>query len=146
MAWLTWISSPPASTRLSTAAHDDRGPEAARLRIFYLIGGFLAVALGVIGVVLPLLPTVPFMILAAYCFARSSPRFEAMLLENPSFGPHIVRWRDHGAISRRGKQAATLGFIVSAGLGLAFAPWPYLLVPPLAGLIGGAWIWRRPDA
>lgn len=116
------------------------------VRTLYLICGFAALALGAIGVVLPLLPTVPFMILAAYCFARSSPRFEAVLLDNPSFGPHIRRWRNNGAISRKGKQAATLAFIVSAALGLAFAPWPYALVPPLAGIIGGAWIWRRPEA
>jgi hypothetical protein len=115
-------------------------------RTLYLIGGFAALALGAVGVVLPLLPTVPFMILAAYCFARSSPRFEAMLLDNPSFGPHIRRWRTNGAISRKGKQAATLAFIASAALGLAFAPWPYALVPSVAGIIGGAWIWRRPDA
>jgi hypothetical protein len=116
------------------------------LRIFYLIGGFLAVALGVIGVVLPLLPTVPFMILAAYCFARSSPMFEAMLIENPTFGPHIVRWRENGAISRRGKQAANVAFAISAVVGLIFAPMPFALAPLAAGVIGGTWIWRRPEA
>ena len=114
-------------------------------RTLYLIGGFAALALGAVGVVLPLLPTVPFMILAAFCFARSSPRFEAMLIDNPTFGPHIVRWRQNGAISRRGKQAATIAFIVSAAIGLVFAPMPYALVPALAGVIGGTWIWRRPD-
>ena len=71
------------------------------LRSLYLIGGFAAVALGIAGILLPLLPTVPFMILAAFCFARSSPRFEARLIEHPVFGPHIIRWRTNGAISRR---------------------------------------------
>ena len=116
------------------------------LRSLYLIGGFAAVALGIAGILLPLLPTVPFMILAAFCFARSSPRFEARLIEHPVFGPHIIRWRTNGAISRRGKQAALVGFAASALAGLAFAPMPYALVPSLVGLVGAAWVWRRPDA
>lgn len=116
------------------------------LRSFYLIGGFAAVALGVAGILLPLVPTVPFMILAAFCFARSSPRFEARLLEHPVFGPHIIRWRANGAISRRGKQAALFGFAVSALVGLVFAPMPYALAPLVVGLVGAAWVWRRPEA
>lgn len=115
-------------------------------RTLYLIGGFASVALGVAGIILPLVPTVPFMILAAFCFARSSPRFEARLLNHPVFGPHIVRWRTNGAISRRGKLAALVGFAGSAAIGLAFAPMPYALVSPLVGLVGGTWVWRRPEA
>ena len=64
----------------------------------YLYAGLLAVALGTVGIVLPLLPTVPFMILAAFCFARSSPALEARLLNHPKFGPHLVAWREKGAI------------------------------------------------
>jgi uncharacterized membrane protein YbaN (DUF454 family) len=116
------------------------------VRTLYLVGGFAALALGALGVVLPLLPTVPFMILAAFCFARSSPRFEAMLLDNSTFGPHIMRWRSNGAISRRGKQAASVAFVVSAAIGLAHAPMPWALAPVAAGIIGGTWIWRRPEA
>jgi len=116
------------------------------VRTLYLVGGFAALGLGALGIVLPLLPTVPFMILAAFCFARSSPRFGAKLIEHPTFGPHIVRWRSNGAISRRGKQAATVAFAVSAVVGLVFAPLPYGLAPLAAGLVGGVWIWRRPEA
>ena len=76
----------------------------------YLCAGLLAVALGTVGIVLPLLPTVPFMILAAYCFARSSPALEARLLNHPKFGPHLFAWREKGAISRRGKWSATIAF------------------------------------
>ena len=71
------------------------------LRIGYLLLGFLALALGAIGAFLPLLPTVPFMILAAFLVARSSPRLEARLLDHAHVGPHIRRWRERGAISTR---------------------------------------------
>ena len=67
-------------------------------RHFYLVAGWLSLGLGAIGAVLPLLPTVPFVILAAFCFARSSPRLEAWLVGHPVFGPHIAAWRDYGAI------------------------------------------------
>lgn len=115
-------------------------------RHLYLLGGFASIGLGAIGAFLPLLPTVPFMILAAFCFARSSPRLEAKLLDNPQFGPHIRRWRDHGAISRRGKKAALGAFAFSVALALIFSPWPWFLIPVAAALIGGRWIWTRPEA
>jgi len=114
-------------------------------RHFYLVAGWLSLGLGAIGAVLPLLPTVPFVILAAFCFARSSPRLEAWLVGHPVFGRHIVAWRDHGAISRKGKVAATLAFAVSIALALAFASWPWMMVPIVAAAVGGSWIWTRPE-
>ena len=115
-------------------------------RHLYLFAGFLSIGLGAIGAVLPLLPTVPFMILAAFCFARSSPRLEAKLLNHRHFGPHIRRWRERGAISRRGKQAATGAFAVSILLAAFLSPWPWALIPVAAALIGGGWIWTRPES
>ena len=115
-------------------------------RHLYLIAGFLSIGLGAIGAFLPLLPTVPFMILAAFCFARSSPRLEAKLLNHRQFGPHIRRWREHGAISRRGKVAAAAAFGFSIVLALILSPWPWFLIPVAAALIGGSWIWTRPEA
>lgn len=78
----------------------------APLRVAWLVFGFLCVGLGLIGVVLPLLPTAPFMLLAAYAFARSSPRMHDWLVQHPWFGPPIRNWRDHGAIQRGAKLAA----------------------------------------
>lgn len=115
-------------------------------RTLYLAAGFAALGLGAVGVVLPLLPTVPFMILAAFCFARSSPALEARLLNHRHFGVHIRRWREHGAISRRGKHAALTAFAISAAIGLIFSPFPWSLIPLAAALIGGSWIWTRPEA
>ncbi|MBO6668200.1 MAG: YbaN family protein [Parvibaculum sp.] len=125
------------------------GKQARRSRLsktFYLIGGFLALGLGGIGIVLPLLPTVPFVILAAFCFARSSKPLERWLVEHPAFSPHIRMWRERGAISRKGKQAALAAFATSAVIALVFVSLPYSLAPLGAALIGGTWIWTRPEA
>ncbi|HEX9947705.1 MAG TPA: YbaN family protein [Allosphingosinicella sp.] len=115
-------------------------------RLLYLSLGFASVALGAAGIVLPLLPTVPFMLLAAFFFARSSPRLEAWIVDHPRFGPHIRAWRRHGAISRSGKRAALAAFASSALLGLVLLPFPWLLVPLGAALVGGSWIATRPEA
>jgi uncharacterized protein len=115
-------------------------------RLLYLGLGLASVALGALGVVLPLLPTVPFMLLAAFFFARSSPRLEAWIVGHPRFGPHIRVWREKGAISPAGKRAAFFAFAISALLGLAFLPFPWLLAPLAAALAGGSWIATRPEA
>lgn len=115
-------------------------------RILYLWAGFISLCLGAVGIFLPLLPTVPFMILAAFCFARSNPALEAKLLDHRHFGPHIHRWRKRGAISRRGKKAALAAFAFSVVLALLFSPFPWCLIPVAAALIGGTWIWTRPEA
>ena len=114
-------------------------------RLLYLAGGYGALGLGALGLFLPLLPTVPFMILAAFCFARSSPALEARLVDHRLFGPHIRRWRERGAISRRGKKAAIVAFAFSALLALLLSPLPWSLIPVAAALIGGSWIWTRPE-
>ena len=124
----------------------ESGSEARLSRTLYLIGGFLALGLGGVGVVLPLLPTVPFIILAAFCFARSNKALELWLLEHPAFGTHIRLWRERGAISRRGKRAALAAFTASTLFALIFAPLPWSLAPLAAALIGGTWIWTRPEA
>lgn len=71
--------------------------------------GWVMVALGVIGALLPVMPTTIFLILAVACFARSSPRFERKLLEHPRYGPALRLWREQGAVSRKGKAFAAGG-------------------------------------
>ena len=116
------------------------------MRLAYILLGTLSLILAAAGAVLPLLPTVPFVLLAAFCFARGHPPLEAWLVRHPRFGPHIVAWRSRGAISRHGKRAALAAFIVSAGVALVFAPLPWSLLPLAAAAIGGSWIWTRPEA
>ena len=112
-------------------------------RQLYLAAGLVSLALGSIGIILPLLPTVPFVILAAFCFANSSPRLESWLVDHPVFGVHIINWRERRAITRRGKWAATVAFVVSCVLALLFAKAPWNLIPIAAALISGSWIWTR---
>ncbi|WP_242224808.1 YbaN family protein [Shinella zoogloeoides] len=76
------------------------------MRSIYMLAGFLMTALGIIGVFLPLLPTTPFLLVAAWCFSRSSPRFEQWLLDHRTLGPPLANWRREGAISARAKIAA----------------------------------------
>jgi uncharacterized membrane protein YbaN (DUF454 family) len=115
------------------------------LKPFYFAAGVVSVALGIAGIPLPLLPTVPFFILAAFCFARSSPALEQRLLADPRIGPSIRLWRERGAISRRGKQAATLAFAAGITVSLMILPWPWPLATIAAALVFGGWIWTRPD-
>ena len=116
------------------------------LRLGYAAVGLFALCFGIAGIFLPLLPTVPFVLLAAFCFARSNPRWERRLLDHRLFGPHIRAWRQSGAISRKGKAAAGGAFAASAAIGLIFLKMPWALLPALAALIGGSWVLTRPDA
>ena len=112
-----------------------------RLRRFlYRSAGLASLALGAAGIVLPLLPTVPFILLAAFCFARSDERLARRLEEHPTFGPHIAAWRRSRAVSRKGKRAAWAAFALSAALGLLLLPLPWSLIPLAAALIGSSWI------
>jgi uncharacterized membrane protein YbaN (DUF454 family) len=120
-------------------------PHRPLVRLVWLFLGGFSLALGALGAFLPLLPTVPFVLLAAFCFARGHPPVEGWLLNHPAFGPHINAWRARGAISRRGKRAALAAFALSAVLGLVLLPIPWALLPALVAGAGGSWVWSRPD-
>ena len=86
------------------------------------------------------------MILAAFCFARSSERFHDWLVGHPAFGPHIVAWRERGAISRRGKRFATIGVLCAFGVSLALGLKLWVLAVQAVALSAVmTFIWSRPD-
>ncbi|MEZ5714534.1 MAG: YbaN family protein [Paracoccaceae bacterium] len=108
--------------------------------------GLICVGLGLIGIVLPLLPTVPFMLLAAFFFARSSERLHNWLITHPTFGPPIVDWNERGAINPRVKRIATLSIVVVYGISLALGLklWLLLLQAAILGAVL-TFIWSRPN-
>ena len=115
-------------------------------RLIFLPLGLLSLALAAAGTLLPLLPTVPFVLLAAFCFAKSSPRMETWLLEHRTLGPHVHAWRAHRAISRDGKRAAWAAFALSATIGVLFLPGWWRLAPVLCAIAGSCWIASLPTA
>ena len=80
-------------------------------RIALILIGLVSLALGAIGVFLPLLPTTPFVLVSAIAFAKSSDRLHQWLVDHDVFGPLIANWREHGAISRRTKVISVLSMI-----------------------------------
>lgn len=89
------------------------------MKLVWMVLGWLAIAFGVLALVLPLVPTTPFLILAAVCFARCSPRIHDWLVEHRHLGPPIRDWRDHGAVSRGVKLSTVGGFAVAIGFSAA---------------------------
>lgn len=114
-------------------------------RALWGAAGLTCVALGAVGAALPLLPTVPFLLLAAFCFARSHPAWEQRLLDHPRYGPPLRQWRERRAIPRRAKLAALTAMAASVALSLVFAGWPWVLAPLLICGASGTWIWTRPE-
>ncbi len=115
--------------------------------VFFAAGSVL-VAVGFVGAFLPLLPTTPFLILAAACFARSSPRLENWLLNHRQFGPVLRSWRENGAIPRKAKLFACLG--MTAGYALFW--WSHKPGLPLAAAVAAimvcaaAYVLSRPSS
>ena len=87
----------------------------AHRRLWTLLGA-IALALGAIGVLVPLLPTTPFLILAAYCFSRGSQRLHDWLIDHRVFGPPIRNWREHRAIATKAKLSALIAIVLILAL------------------------------
>lgn len=116
------------------------------MRFLWLCLGLTCLALAAIGLVLPLLPTVPFLLLAAFFFARSSERLHNWLLSHPQLGPPIEDWQARGAINPTAKRIATLSILLVFGVSLALGLRPLILLVQglvLAGVL--LFIWSRPN-
>ena len=108
--------------------------------------GILALVLGLIGIVLPLLPTVPFLLLAAFCFAKSSDRWHDWLVDHPKLGPPIRDWRESGAINRKAKRLATLSVIAAFGISVLLGVAAYALtIQAVVLTCVMIFIWSRPE-
>jgi len=105
--------------------------------------GLFFVGVGAVGAFLPLLPTVPFLLLALFCFARGNPVWEQRLLAHPKYGPLLLDWRQRRAIPRRAKWAALIAMAVSVLVTGMTAGWPWVLIPVAVMALSGTWIWTR---
>ena len=116
------------------------------MRILWGTLGLISLLCGAIGAVLPLIPTVPFVLLSAFCFARSSTRLHDWLVTHRIFGPFIDDWQKHGAVSRGSKKAATLGcaavLLISAISGVALKVILIQIVVLSCVLV---FLWTRPS-
>lgn len=115
------------------------------IRPVFLSLGIVSFAVGFAGIFLPLVPTVPLMLLAAWCFGRSNPAWEQRLLDDPRFGPHILAWRRSRAIPRVAKLLSTGMIAISAGVGLWALDGGLRYVPAALGVVFLTWVWTRPD-
>ena len=116
------------------------------MKILWPTGGLLCLALGLVGVVLPILPTTPFMLLAAFCFAKSSKRLHSWLINHRTFGPSIKNWHQHGAISKTAKIAAVLTMAGVLALGFLLGFKTSLLIIQAVVMLGAAtFILSRPN-
>lgn len=110
------------------------------------LAGALALLLGLAGIALPLLPTVPFLLLAAFCFARSSRQLHDWLVTHPTLGAPIRDWERSGAIGYGAKRLATVSILAAFGISLALGLRPLiLLVQGLTLACVLVFIWTRPD-
>lgn len=116
------------------------------MRGIFLLLGLMFSFLGFVGVFLPVMPTTPFLIVAAASFARSSTRLEAWLLAQPHFGPLLHNWREHGAIPRYAKWlslgGSSIGFVMFL---LSGPPWWLAVLVGIGIAASMAFVFSRPD-
>ncbi|QKG72518.1 YbaN family protein [Erythrobacter mangrovi] len=112
-------------------------------RPLYSVLGLISVGLGAIGAFLPIMPTVPFLLLAVFFFARSNPDWEQRILDHPTWGPQLQDWRERRAINRRAKTMA-IGAMSTGAIVTWYTlghPWVWVSIAIL--VICGSWIATR---
>lgn len=122
--------------------------EVMKTLVRYLLMAFagLCVALGVIGIFVPGLPTTVFILMAGWAAARSSPRFLAWLENHRLFGPMLRNWRETRSVSRKAKWCAAITMTISAVILFIVQPFPWLAEGvTLFMAIVLIWLWRRPE-
>ncbi|WP_428771619.1 YbaN family protein [Vibrio sp.] len=107
-----------------------------------MIGG-LCICLGLLGILVPLLPTTPFLLLASGCFMRSSPRFHRWLHQHPTFGPILTNWHQHRALNAKVKRNARWMIVISFTFSILIVPFIWLKVTLFLFLIILLWWFNR---
>lgn len=121
-------------------------PRPGRLRWVWWLVAYLALGLGVVGVVVPGLPTVPFVLLSAYAAARGSKRLHDRLQAHRVFGPMIRDWQRSGAVARRAKWLASGSMAVCAAILFLTAPrWWMAATGTAIMAVVALWLWLRPE-
>ncbi len=115
------------------------------MRTIFLLLGHISIAVGFVGIFVPLLPTTPFVLLAAVCYSRGSERFHTWLHEHPRFGPVIRSWRVHGAIGMRAKIVAVITVTTSITYSCIRLDMPWSAIALLVGLAVLTFILTRPS-
>lgn len=117
-------------------------------KTLFLSLGFLSLFLGVLGIFLPVLPTTPFALLAAYFFSKSSKKLHDWLLRQKHLGPLIQNWEDHGVIRPRAKILATVTMVLLFSYTLIFVPvhWGIKTLITSIGVAVLVFIWTRPSS
>lgn len=124
----------------------DFAPGSRRFRWAWWLLAYLSLGLGIIGIVVPGLPTVPFVLLSAYAAARGSRRLHRRLLAHARFGPMIRDWQQHHAVSHQAKIWAVTMMAACAVLLFLTAPRAWMATAGTAIMaIVGAWLWSRPE-
>jgi len=117
-----------------------------RFRRAWWLLAYVSLGLGLIGILVPGLPTVPFVLLSAFAAARGSQRLHRRLLAHAQFGPMIRDWQAYGAVSRRAKRLAVTMMTVGAAVMFLTAPrWWMAAIGTVVMLIVGVWLWSRPE-
>ena len=116
-------------------------------RILFALLAYVSLAIGLVAIVIPGLPTTEFILLAAWAATKSSPRLSAWLENHRLFGPILSNWRNGRIIARRAKVSATASMLLCAGLMLVMLDHGWPIYMAIAGMsLGNAWIWSRPES
>jgi uncharacterized membrane protein YbaN (DUF454 family) len=113
-------------------------------RMLWVVGGVVSLAFAVLGIVLPLLPTTPLVLLAAFCFSRGSERCERWILEHPRFGPLVCDWRENHAVPLWAKQFGTVMMAIGSAWAAIVMPAPWNWAPAAVCTVIAVWLWRLP--
>jgi uncharacterized membrane protein YbaN (DUF454 family) len=116
------------------------------LRIVLLATGSISIVLGVLGIFLPVLPTTPFLLLAAACYVRSSESFYSWLISHPVLSKYILAYLDGRGIPRKAKRYTLVTMWLTMGLSMLIVPlWQVSVLLLCTGLAVSTYIWRLPE-